>query len=220
MRLLSLMTGVLLLIAPPALAQQERLILDLWTELEPMIMEGEEHPVSPTTAAERMLEEARILLSAMIYGYRFVYTPSDVLRGVEELFELIPIAEIPWGDPRLEILFTERQGNRLQAKIAYGLVEHQRNRRSAWASNMIPLSGGTGAESVFQGQSARMDAYRDAVKQAIKEYARARFLNKPKELRGDVLLWGEPYTVISQGAYTTQVSVKLRLASHTPYRVF
>jgi hypothetical protein len=185
-----------------------------------MILEGEEHPVSPETAARRLLEEARILLSAMIYGYRFVYTPSDSLRGVEELFELDPVAEIPWGDPRLQILFTEEQGNRLYAKIAYTLAEHQHGRRSSWASNVIPISGGMGEESVFRGQSARLDAYRDAVKQAIKEYARTRYLNKPKELRGDVLLWAEPYTVISQGAYTTQVSIKLRLDSHTPYRIF
>lgn len=203
-----------------AQALDDRLTLTLWSELEPMIVEGDEHPVSPETAAERLLEEARIFVSAMIYGYRFAYTPSDLSRGVPDRFELEPVAEIPWGDANLRILHTELRDDRIVAQVTYSMQPHHQNRRLSWSSNTIPLSGGKAEDSLIRGQSARLEAFRQAVKQAVREYARTRYFSKPREIAGDVLLWTAPYTVIAGGAYSTQLIVKLRIDEHTPYRVF
>ncbi len=211
---------VLFLCAVQAGAIEEQLILNLWTELEPMIIEGDEHPVSFDTAAKRMLEQARIFFSGMIYGYRFTYTPSDISRGVADRFELLPVAEIVWGDPRLVILYTEKRDNRIFAKISYSMQNFMSERRKSWNSNTIPLSSGQGEESLFKGQAARMDAYREAIKQAVREHARKRYYNKPRELSGDLLLWEEPYTIIKSGTYTTRVTVKLTIHTHTPYLIF
>ena len=44
------------------------------------------------------VEISRFLFEGMIYGWKFVYTPSDVARGVEEYLEVVPIQEFGSGD--------------------------------------------------------------------------------------------------------------------------
>jgi len=204
----------------PAHAREQQLTLSLWSELEPMVAEGEEYPVSEETAARRLLEEARLYLSAMIFGYRFTYIPKDRARALDDHFDLTPVAEIPWGDPSLRIVYVERREDRLVAKVSYDLQAYQTDRRRAWGSNAIPVAGGLAEQSALGGQAARLAAFQEAVKQAVRDYARTRYPSKPREIAGDVLLWEEPCTVISRGAYNTRVTVKLRVEEITPYRVF
>ena len=111
-------------------ARAERLTLSVWCELEPMVFQEDEHPVSADTAAKRILEEARAFFSAMIYGYRFSYTPYDKRRGVADSFELTPLAEIRWGDPRLRILEVEKRGNRMYGRVSYHMADYQLARRT------------------------------------------------------------------------------------------
>ena len=84
-------------------AQNSPLSLRLWCELEPMVQEYEDYPLSTEEAQRRALEEAREILSGMVYGYRFRYTPGDRVRSIEEEFLLTPVAEIRWGDPNMRV---------------------------------------------------------------------------------------------------------------------
>ncbi len=172
------------------------------------------------TKTREMLEEARIILSSMIYGYSFSYIPQDNARGVEDWFVLEPIEEIDWGDPQLEILQYERIENRVFCKILYNLSEYQFARRSSWYSNTIPYTTGQGQEDYFIGQSAKLSSINDAIKEAIRNYARARITNKPREITGELLVWDAPYTIISSGTYTSTVKIKLLIIDVIPYTVF
>ena len=49
----------------------------------------------------------------------------------EDRFELKPIAEINWGDPRLKVADMETRMDRVWAKIFYGMAEFQSARRTS-----------------------------------------------------------------------------------------
>ncbi len=198
----------------------ERLTIDVWCNMEPLVFEGGEYPLSPESAARLMLEEARIFFSAMIYGYSFAYTPSDKSRRVAEAFTLTPLAEIAWGDPNLTVLHTRRKGSLLYGKIAYELQDYQQDRRRAWSSNTLPSAAGRGEETMLNGKGAKITSFESSIKQAIRDYVRKRVYNKPKSINGEVLLWDGPQTIVKSGVYSTASRIKLFLGSLQPYAVF
>jgi hypothetical protein len=198
----------------------ERLTLSVWCELEPMVYQEDEHPVSADTAAKRILEDARVFFSAMIYGYKFSYTPYDRGRGVADSFELTPLAEIRWGDPKLRILEIEKRGNKMYGRVSYHMADYQLARRTSWGSNTIPFASGRGEEILLKGIEAKLLSFKESVKQAVREYARKRVFNKPKEIRGEVLLWAEPKVLIDSGAYSTSVRIKLFIKELIPYSIY
>ena len=67
----------------------EHIRIPLWAELDayPELLqnseiEAESYPI------KKIREVAPFLISGMVYGWDFVYTPSDAVRNVEEYFEL------------------------------------------------------------------------------------------------------------------------------------
>jgi len=56
-------------------------------QLEPMIQESDDYPCPTPAARQRVLEEARTLLSAMIYGCAQLQ-PADARRRQAEEFQL------------------------------------------------------------------------------------------------------------------------------------
>ena len=99
---------VLLASALPLCAQDDtRLFVRPWVELEPVVrIDAGEYPIPPAVAERKVLEEARVLLSGMVYGWSFDYTPANHARAVSESFSLTPVAQIPWGSPRLRVIET------------------------------------------------------------------------------------------------------------------
>ncbi len=216
--------GLLLLLSPACLqaTSYDQLELEVWCELEPMIQESGDYPLSAEAARERVLEEARILLSAMIYGVHFSYTPSDARRRQAEQFQLTPVAELRWGDPRLRIAEAEVRDARLYARVRYDLQDFQSARRSAWQSNAIPTAAGAGRASLFASSApeGKRRSLEEAFKEAIRNHLRPVLFNKPREVRGELLLWQAPRVVVEAGDYLTAAAVKLRLQEVRPYSFF
>jgi hypothetical protein len=201
-------------------ALNEQLSLHVWCEVSPFRWEIEKPPVDEKEAVKQILAEARVILSGMLYGYTFLYTPSDKARGVKEVFELEPVREIPWGDPRLSVAYYEQKENQLNARVLYALTEAQGARLAAWQSNTIPVASGRGNFSLFEGENAKLNSVKEAVKQAIRIYLRPREQNKPREISGEVLIWNEPRTVIIDGDYVTTLKTKLFIKNIEAYKVF
>lgn len=197
-----------------------RLFVDAWCELEPFVRLGDEYPLSREKAAEILLEEARYAFSGMIYGFSFSYTPSDAARKVGDRFELMPLAEIPWGSPRLAVLETGQEERRMSARIAYSLTDREAARRQSWGSNTVPLAAGSGEASVMEGPGGRLTAIKEAVKNAVREHLRSRIYNKPREITGELLLWEGPETALRSGFYAARVKVRLRVGEIIPYRIY
>jgi hypothetical protein len=199
----------------------DRLFIRPWIELQPLARPEPDQPQKPIgTAEQELLEEGRVLFSAMIYGWTFSYIPGDLSRQVKESFTLTPIAEIPWGSARLEVRETERDEAKLWARMSYALNDDESQRRLAWESNTAALSTGRGQAKVTEGASARMESLRDAVRDAIRRSLDSRYINKPRQVDGDVVLWDDPIILVGSGAFSTSAKVKLMVRELVPYRIF
>jgi hypothetical protein len=93
------------LFLPILLPAQEVLRGEVRVGLEPIFgfYVDEEYPLDKETAYRRALQEAALFFSAQIYGWSFYYDVGERARGIEEVFELNPLGEIRWGDPRLYV---------------------------------------------------------------------------------------------------------------------
>jgi hypothetical protein len=219
----ALIASLFFLVAAFAACAQdaERLFVRPWVELEPLVrIEPDTYPLSLDVARQKVLEEARTLFSAMIYGWRFTYVPGDVARRVQESFTLSAVAEIPWGNPRMEVIETEAVDQKLWARMSFSPNDEQARRRVAWGSNTATLSTGQGKASLMKGPAAKADALRDAVRDAIRRGLDARTLNKPREITGEVVLWEDPQTLVHAGVYATTAKVKFIVDELVPYRIF
>ena len=199
----------------------DRLFIRPWTELEPLVRIGQgPYPIPLDVAEKALLEEGRVLVSGMIYGWDFSYTPSDKARRVEESFVLTPIAQVPWGSPRLRVTETEVIESRLWARIAYTLDEQESRRRAAWDSNTAALSTGQGTADLQLGAAARTKARESAIRDAIRRSLDTQYLNKPRAITGEIVLWTDPITLVRSGTCTTTATIKLLVRDFIPYRIF
>ncbi len=210
--------------APMARAEDpDRLFIRPWTELEPLVQIGPgPYPIPVVTAEKTLLEMGRVLLSAMVYGWSFSYEPGDRTRGVQERFDLQPLAQIPWGSPRLRVVETERTDSdtRLWARISYAMDDQESRRRAAWDSVTAERSSGQGAAPLQLGEAGRTSSLEAAVRDAIRRSLDVRYVNKPRRVTGEVVLWADPTVLIRSGTYLTTVTVKLLIRELIPYRIF
>ena len=199
----------------------DRLFLQTWTELEPLVRIGDgPYPIPLNTAERSLLDDAQALISGMVYGWTFTYVPGDLSRHVTESFVLTPVAVITRGTPRLRVLETEVSDTRLWARIAYTLNEEESQRRASWESNTAAQSTGQGKANILDGADARTKSLRDAFRDAIRLALDTRYVNKPREITGEVVLWADPTVLVRAGSWMTRASVKLLVREVIPYRIF
>jgi hypothetical protein len=177
-------------------------------------------PLTSREAVERVLEEARIVVSGMLYGYRVEYTPLDRARQVNERFVVEPIARIEKGDPRLRTLDTRIEDGRFYARFRYDMAEHQVMRRASWKSNTIPSVMAVGTVPLYEGYRGKFASFEEAIKQGLRNYLRPREYNKPREIVADVLFLEPPGTMINAGGYHAKVRMKLRIEEVVPYGAY
>ena len=108
------------------------------------------YPVPAAAAEKSVLEEGRVLFSAMIYGWSFTYFPGDRSRKVQESFELLPVAQVPWGSRHLSVRETTVEETRLWVRMSYALDDDESLRRSGWESNTAALSTEGGASETWK----------------------------------------------------------------------
>ncbi len=193
------------------------LVIEVWTELDPLVADGGLRPVPREVAVERLLDEAVFILSGMIYGFRFVYVPRDPTRRVDEQFDLTPYATIVRGDPRLDVLQTWVSDDRLYARISYTVDEQQRAWYRGWRSAANASATGVGTAGFFEGPAVKHETARDAIRGAIHSHVRSLELNRPRRIEGAVLIAEGPISGIRSGHYETRLSVLLQVDEITRY---
>jgi hypothetical protein len=192
-----------------------------WVDLEPPVArEGEEYPLSEEAAVRLLLEEARYVFAGMIYGFRFRYVPADRRRDIDEQFEIEPIAEIRFGDPRLSVIATRVEDLRLHGRFEYRLADFQRSRLAGWLSADVPSAAGEGEAPFWEGHDARIPAVEDAMRLAVRELLRSRIDSKPREATGSFVLLGSPRIYVRSGAYQARVDIKVKVNEIRPYTVY
>ncbi|MFW5712910.1 MAG: hypothetical protein ACOCZA_13290 [Spirochaetota bacterium] len=221
---------------------EDIIVAEFWTELDPII-EGrqpgtggsgsseEERPspvepiigtgvISQEEAIRRTLEEARVVFSGMIYGFNVRYTPSDRDRQVEEELVIEPLAQIPKGDPSLHVLKVRTTDNQYFVHMRYNLAAFQQRRLQAWDSNTLAVAAGRGTAPLYGGYRAKFDSFDQAIKNALREYLRPRYRNKPSRIQAAVALQDPPYTVIDAGGYHSKVRIKVDIREVQPYSAY
>ena len=193
---------------------------EFWVETAPLIeLEGDKVE-SPEDQIRILLEEARYVFSGMLYGFSFRYVPLDIRREVEEEFDLEPLFEIVWGDPRLSVAESRRESGRRYALVRYWISEEQRSWVRFWASNVHATAAAFGSGDFFDGRIGKFDAIEEAVLESVRAYVRPRELNKPKEISGRLVFAEAPYVIIDGGEYRAKVEVKLDIREVVPYKLF
>lgn len=209
----------LLLSVLPA-AGDDRLFVRPWVELEPLVRIEAEYPIPREKAGRWVLDEARALLSGMVYGWTFFWTPGDLARKVEDRFDLVPVAEIPWGSDRLAVRQTQVEEARLFAQVSFLMTPAEELRRRSWAGAAVDAATGAGEAPILDGRGGKLTALANAIKDAVRNHLRTRILNKPREIRGEIVLWEDPRSWVASGAYHAEAKVRLRVLEVVPYRIF
>ncbi len=216
--------AVLLLLVPAiaGLSQpDDRLFIRPWAEREPLLRLGDgPYPIPVATVEKSLLDNAQALFSGMVYGWTFTYVPGDRSRKVTESFALTPVALIARGNPRLRVLSTDVTETRLTATIVYTMDGDELARRASWDSNTAALSTGRGKAGIMSGADARAASLADAIRDAIRLSLDARYINKPRQITGEVVLWDDPSVIALDGDWVTTVTVKVLVREIVPYRIF
>ncbi len=209
--------------APAVLSQSPAdpiLVVEHWSERDPLVADGTERPLSRQIIVERLLDEAQAILSGMIYGYRFEYTPSHPDRQVEEQFAIAPYRVIERGDPALEVFQTWTDAGRLYARIFYTLDPQQLSWQAGWLSGANRVSSGVGTSPFIAGPTTKIAAFEDALRMAIRNHLRTQTFNRPRLATGAVLVKESPTFRVLAGNYEAHVDVFLQIDKLEHYEVF
>lgn len=216
--ILRLSLSVVLLLVGPTATAEDVLVAEVWFDASPVLPASHTEPdIDP---AEALLREARYVFSGMIYGFQFVYTPSDRQRRVEEVFELSHVAQIPWGAEGLRVVSTRRDKYRTYGRFYYTPSRSQQARLEAWSSVALPRSAAEAHTSIAGGREAKYGAIESAVREAIRGYLRTRIHNKPREIRGSITFVEPPKVRLDAGAYVARVKIALRVNDVREYEHF
>ena len=197
--------------------------LPLWAELD--AYPGLELPVDVNSGQyefpiAQMRKIAPFIINGMVYGWNFVYVPSDKARGVEEILE---ITEIVSSDViRDGITYTSPwiSDNNLNCWVEYTRTDSQVQSYNLWASIQNPVIGGIGYGAIEKGFEGIEEAARESLKDAIRNYYRKTIKNKPKEITGSVLIRKFPTLGIDAGRYVINLDFFLECGKIIEYSVY
>lgn len=222
-------TAVLLagLLSARGIACQDLILrAEFWAESEPVevlpaeITDTAPKVTFPEEVVRSLLEEGRRVFSGMIWGFEFRYVPYDKARGVAEELEIVPLGEIPWGDPRLGTSQTRLTGTQLRAYLEYRPDPSAAARKAAWDDATFQSAQGRGSAPLAGGREARRTALDQAAKEALRELLRPVEKNKPREIRGVFAYDASPRIVITGGSYTAVVRIRVKVAEVRRYSVY
>ena len=197
--------------------------IGVWAELDAypgLELSGGEDESQYAFPVSQMQKIAPFIINGMVYGWNFVYVPSDKARGVEEYLEVTEIVAsdvikggITYSSPWLE-------NNNLNCWVEYTRTDSQVQSYNLWASIKNPVIGGIGYGSIEKGFEGIEEAARESLKAAIRNYYRQVIKNKPKEITGSVLIRKFPTLGIDSGRYVINLDFFLECGKIIEYSVY
>ncbi|MDD7014316.1 MAG: hypothetical protein SO116_03575 [Treponema sp.] len=171
-------------------------------------------------AIDRTKETAPFLISGMLSGWEFEYTPLDKSRNVEEFWSFKEVEPFNPDINHLTFHYPEVSGNKLISWVYCDRTKEQIRSYDMWNSIVHSKIHGNGSGSVEDGFEGIKEACSNAVKNAVREYWRTMIKNKPKEISGKVLLTGNPRIYIKEGKYIVDLDFFLETDRIVPYRYY
>lgn len=181
----------------------EHIRIPLWAQIDaiPGLAEYDATAGVYDYAIKGIKEVSPYIIEGMIYGWDFVYTPSDKQRGVEEYFEIIPKEDFSVAAKTINYAYPWIEDNKLNCWCEYTRTDSEIQNYYLWSSIQNPRIHGVGYGAISKGFDGLQDAVSDAVKNAVREYYRTVIKNKPKEISGSVLIREIPAIGIDAGRY-------------------
>jgi hypothetical protein len=190
------------LVKPPTVAAFEGVVDPAY---EARIPDGE--------AATAVLDEAHWFFSGMVWGFDYVYTPSDRSRSIAELFQIQPKAPLAAKGMELRASDARLEGTVLVVSVEYTPDSDERAEMESWKSG-VAASQGTGSAR------ARRDAVTEASRAALRSYLRGITHNKPREIRGSFAFAVFPRLFIRQGTWVAVVRLYARVDEIVSYGAY
>lgn len=168
----------------------------------------------------RLKQLAPFMIGGMVNGWNFSYTPSDKLRGVEEYIEFSAVQELGEYEQAITYVAPLVQDSRLTCWIEFTRTPHMVRNYQLWASITHETIHGVGYGKISDGFDGLTNAVKDAIRDAVREHFRTKIKNKPKEIRGKVLIRRTPLIGIDAGRYKVQLDFFLETDRIVPYTQF
>jgi len=236
---------VSLFFLPLLLSAQDVLRGEVRVELEPIFgaYVDEEYPLDKEAAYRRALQEAAMFFSAQIYGWSFHYDVGERARNIDEKFELTPLGEIRWGDPRLYVTHanfqnrdfettTQRFAVFLSAWMDYRPTDAQRRRLEMWRKGNIRPAQAIGHSSIGANGTIRdstedpywlaikKNALEDSARAAVRAMLQGSERNRPKEVTGFICLESFPSFFIDSGRQAARARFRVEITEIIPFAAY
>jgi hypothetical protein len=208
--------------APDAGAQVPGQVLraEFWADREPVPSADDPWPVTPEIARRRILDEAAWVYSGVVYGFDYEYTPYDKARGLEERFTLAALGSISPEALVLKPGAKALSDYDIRVYVEYGPDEGQAAQMESYRRDPWKGSQGIGKADVLQGIAGRDEAYRDALRAAVRAFLQGLEPNKPRQAKGRVVFERIPSLKVSGGYYVVQARVRVMVEEVLPYRLY
>jgi hypothetical protein len=211
-----------LALQPTASAQAPGAALraEFWADREPVSKEGDPWPVTPEIARQRILDEAAWAFSGVVYGFEYSYTPYDKTRGLEERFELSALGSIGPESLTLKGGAKARSDYEIRTYVEYAPDEPQADLMETYKREPWKSSQGIGRADVLRGVDGRGEAYRDALRAAVRAFLQGLEPNKPRLAKGRVAFERPPSLSVADGYYVVQARVRVMSTEVIPYALY
>ncbi len=197
--------------------------IPLWVELDAYPGLAEAQDISAGIfdySTARLKTLGPFIIGGMVHGWNFSYTPSDKLRGVEEYMEFSPVRELGEAEQNITYAKPRIEEGKVYCWAEFTRTESMIGNYYLWASITNDTVHGIGYGKISDGFDGIRNAVREAIKDAVRAYFRTKIKNKPKEIRGKVLLRREPLIGIDAGRYKVQLDFFLETDKILPYTQF
>lgn len=197
--------------------------INVWAELDacPELAEAQDTSSGQFDyTIKRIRQSSLFLLNGMTNGWNFSYTPSDKLRGVDEIFQFSEI--LPFGENEKMVSYKKPwvQDNTIHCWVEFPRTAQMKRSYAKWNSIKNPQVKGRGKAPVNKGFDGITTAAKEALKDAVRNHYRKILKNKPKEIRGSVLIKKEPGIGIDAGHYIVELDFFLETDRIILYKEF
>ena len=219
----------------------EHIRFPVWAEVD--AYPGTEAAAQDSSAEEfdypiaRVKEIVPFLMEGLVYGWNFVYVPSDKTRGIEEYMEVTPVrsdAVVPAlrqaQEPQVEgrnlssfdIKYSSVwiENSRFNCWVDYTRTDYEVQTYYLWSSIQNPTIQGRGYGDLSKGFDGIKEAAQEALKNAVREHYRSQLKNKPREITGRVLVRKIPLIGIDSGRYVIKLDFFLECGTILEYKQF
>ena len=169
----------------------------------------------------KIRQTAPFILSGMIYGWNFDYTPYDKKRNVQEYFDFSPVQELsPQEISRIKYASPWIKEQKLNVWVEYERTPAQIMLYNSWKSVNFRNISGTGYAPLSEGFEGIQKACAEALKQAVRTFERSHVKTKPKEITGKALLSKPPVIGIEAGRYMVALDFFMESDRIIEYKTF